>query len=136
MENKSTAWRYGVPLTIIIFLILTNVFLHSFLTDVRSFRLLTRGVILSAWFGGFGPGIMATLLTGAFDYFFFLGIQYPFFSFDRIFLSLIFLAVGFIISFITESLRQANQQKDSFLGEASHELKKPLAVIKGYAIEL
>jgi signal transduction histidine kinase len=133
MENRSTVKRYGVPLILICLLILTNIFLHTLLTDIRSFRLLTLAVILSAWYGGFGPGIMATLITGFIDYFFFLGIQFPLLSFDRLFLTFIFLIVGFIISFITESLRQANQQKDNFLGFASHELKNPLAVIKGYA---
>lgn len=131
-EKRSTSKRYGVPLLIIAIILSTNFILHARFTDIRSFHLLTLAVILSAWYGGFGPGMLATITISLLDYFYILR-NLPLLDFDRFFSTLLLFIVGFIISIITESLRQANKQKDDFLGFASHELKNPLSVIKAYA---
>ncbi len=93
-------------------------------------------VILGSWFGGFGPGILATLLSGIITYFFFMQPRYTFLGDENIpnaIVIFVFLFEGLFISIMSESHRKSDMKKSEFIGVISHELKNPLTSIKGYA---
>jgi signal transduction histidine kinase len=98
-------------------------------------------VMLSAWFGGLGPGLLATALAGVVSSYVFAD---PPFSIlieaEDVVREIVFVSVALLISYLnsvarrTEAkLRQANavaeqasQAKDRFLAVLSHELRNPL----------
>ncbi len=91
-------------------------------------------VAISSWYGGLGPGIFATLLTAIVNFFILLGKDLPYHTrTEDLALTLLYLVIGVLISVISEARYEAEIQKDEFIGLVTHELKNPLAVIKGFA---
>lgn len=91
-------------------------------------------VAISSWYGGLGPGIFATLLTAIVNFFILLGKDLPYHTrTEDLALTLLYLVIGVLISIISEARYEAEIQKDEFVGLITHELKNPLAVIKGFA---
>ena len=102
-------------------------------------------VMLASWFGGIGPGLLATALSvGAIDYF----VMSPAFA-VRIDLGdlvriLVFLVVASLISALNhmrrrleeelrkraDTLAEVDRRKDEFLAVLAHELRTPLAAIR------
>lgn len=101
-------------------------------------------VALSAWYGGIGPGLLATALAGLSTAFFLFEPAYSF----RIALADVvrvgaFTLVALLIGFLQEAARRAhermaeateqavaaNHAKDRFLAVLSHELRNPLTPI-------
>jgi signal transduction histidine kinase/ActR/RegA family two-component response regulator len=89
----------------------------------------------SAWFGGLGPGLFATILGALIGDFFWvpplytLQILNPSEGID----TLLFAVIGSILSLMSHALararvaaQQANRVKDRFLAVLSHELRNPL----------
>ncbi len=132
-QNKSYWARYGFVFIITISFILTRTLAQVFLGKYISLHLALLGVMLSAWYGGLIPGVITTLSLGLINTYFFqthnirLGIA------EDLILLVIFIIEGFFISLVSESLIRANMQKISFINFASHELKNPLASIRGFA---
>ncbi len=59
---------YGVALLSVTLTLIVRLLLHPFLDTDAPLLLFTLSVMVSAWYGGYGPGVMATLLgavTGA-----------------------------------------------------------------------
>jgi signal transduction histidine kinase len=100
-----------------------------------AFTLFLAAIMVSAWYGGVGPGLFATALaTGAVDFFFLP----PLFTFgprpeDRLPLA-IFLAVAVLTGLLNgirqrleETLRQQSRHREQFLSVLAHELRTPLS---------
>src|SRR5271157_4864148 len=91
-------------------------FLLPFLGNQFPFLLLYPAVICAAWYGGFGPGLLATVLTALVAAFF---LFEPRFSFaiarpvDQLATSL-FLVVGGFISWLGEMILRANRQLEKY----------------------
>jgi two-component system CheB/CheR fusion protein len=115
------------------------VVLTSLLTGLEEspLTLFFAAVMVSAWYGGIGPELLATgLSVMALDYFFVppvyaLGVGLV----DGIRLAL-FALVSVLISLLNdtrkrlaEALREQNRQKEQFLIVLAHELRTPLATI-------
>src|SRR5919112_5407745 len=66
-----TALRYGVAVLAVGVALGLKLLLDPLITDQSPFLLLAGAVVVAAWFGGLGPGLLATALgaLGA-DYFF------------------------------------------------------------------
>src|SRR2546425_11877341 len=80
-------------------------------------------VMLSAWFGGFGPGLLTTLLSAlAMDYFWLppapgFGIQEP----GDLMGFILFLGVGLLVSMLNARLLRAQRHAEAVAAEMRHE---------------
>lgn len=132
-HKRSKFRRYIVPLVFVVIVIGAKVLLKTYVSENTAYHLLTLIIILSAWYGGFGPGLLATFLTAVVDTLLFLPPGETYMGLYNIISTITLVIGGVFVSFISEARRQADLKKDEFIGFASHELKNPLASIQGYA---
>lgn len=133
-QKRNRIKRYGLPLLLVSLVFLIKHYFHQFLGDNSAFLMVSFIVAASSWYGGFGPGIFATLISAALTFFVFLlpDISYHPLAGDIV-LTVVFLVEGFIISVVSEARFEMEDQKDEFIGFVAHELKNPLAAIIGFA---
>ena len=120
------------------------------------FALFLGAVMLSAWFGGLGPGLLATAIAGAaINYVlgapaFSLGLETANAAIDL----LTFVLVALLISWLNAHLREARRRaeearreaeaakelaeeavhiRENFVASVAHDLKSPLTVVRGQA---
>lgn len=139
IKKRSRLKRYGLPLVLILitfsFVIFSpTTFFHLFHGQTTAFLTLTFIVTLSSWYGGFGPGVYATVITATLNYYIILreDPSYQPLQGDLL-LTFVYLLEGIVISILSEARYEADLRKDEFIGVAAHELKTPLSTIKGFA---
>jgi signal transduction histidine kinase len=128
--------RYGLPIALVSIVFLFKITFFALIQQDVPFLLSSLIIIISAWYGGLGPGIIATLLAGALTNYFFLAPKGSFIGSSNIgnfFVMTVFFVEGILISIISEARHKSDIQKSEFIGIVSHELKNPLTSIKGYA---
>jgi PAS domain S-box-containing protein len=122
-RHLDTALRYGVAVLAVGVALGLKLLLDPLITDQSPFLLLAGAVVVGAWFGGLGPGLLATALgaLGA-DYFFlppegsFTGLAVAFWPL------LLFTLQGILISSLVEALRSARKRAEQSAREArSHQ---------------
>jgi K+-sensing histidine kinase KdpD len=111
--KHSPLTRYGVAVVVVALVLLLRLLLNPLMLQQTPFLLMAGAVMVAAWFGGFGPGILATLLGAlAADYFFlkpvgsFTVVGVGFLPF------LLFALQGLVISFLVEALRSARRRAE------------------------
>jgi len=108
--------RYGVAIGSAAISAVLVVFLLPSVGNQFPFLMLYPAVICAAWYGGFGPGLLATVLTALVGAFF---LFEPWFSFaiarpvDQLATSL-FLVVGGLISWVGEMILRANRRLEKY----------------------
>jgi signal transduction histidine kinase/CheY-like chemotaxis protein len=162
----SKSLRYYVPIAATAVAFTARFLLKSALGNVAPLLIFTLSVMVSAWDGGLGPGLLATLISLLLGDYFFIAQSVA----ERIEEG-IFLVIGISISVLSharlsaEAKRQqllvseqdarrvaevarraaedarkvaedANRLKDEFLCTVSHELRTPLTAINGWAVML
>lgn len=133
-QKRSRLKRYILPLILVVIVFLLKHYFHTLLGNNSAFLIVSFIVAASSSYGGLGPGILATLVSATWVYFAYLTADinsHPY-SGD-ILLILIFLVEGFIISLVSEARFELEDQKEEFIGVVAHELKNPLAAVKGFA---
>ena len=117
--HSSAAARYGVAVVSVLVFVAIKLLLAETPIPQSPFLLLSAAVMVAAWFGGLGPGLLATALaTAAGDYFFWS----PFGSFTGPGLNALPLALfalqGVLISSLAQALRSATTRAESSVLEA------------------
>jgi signal transduction histidine kinase len=134
--------RYGVAIAVVVLALLLKLLLTRAIGDESPFLLFLSAVMISAWYGGFGPGIVSTMLAALVSTYFFLGpVSSPEAAGTANYVRLaLFLIEGGVISAFSGALRRARQAaeeavrvRDQFLSIAAHELRTPLTALLGYA---
>src|ERR671916_891720 len=123
IQSSSVFLRYGVAVVAVGLVLLLKLVLNPLIVQQSPFLLMAGAVIVAAWFGGLGPGILATALGAlAADYFFLepvgsfalLGVGFLPFT--------LFVLQGLLISFLVEALRSARERAETSVREArSHQ---------------
>lgn len=119
---KKEILRYGlVPLAIGAALLLRFLLAPILQAEVY-FLFLWPAVILCAWYGGFGPGVLATLLAAAAANFFYFDPLYSLTITNRteLIVMAVFVTIGCLVSLLSEHLHRSNEQ----LGKQTQEVSR------------
>jgi PAS domain S-box-containing protein len=102
------AVRYAVPFLLIFVSVLVRLTLERWFGLSVPYRHFFPAVMIAAWFGGFGPGIVATLLSAATAMYFAIR-PHTFMTISRAdaITVPVFVAVGIVISWLFESVRRS-----------------------------
>ncbi|NKE72618.1 hybrid sensor histidine kinase/response regulator [Candidatus Manganitrophus noduliformans] len=107
--------RYGVGVFSVALIFLLRLLINPFVTETTPFLLFLIAVMVSAWYGGMGPGLMATVLSTLISDFVFLSPYYGFLRYtpgQTVQLSL-FILEGSVITALTVALHSAKRQAEA-----------------------
>ena len=136
-----TARRYGFAVAAVALALLLRQLLAPLIGDTSHYMLMLTAVAISAWYGGRGPGALATLLATLAGVYLVLPQTWPLYIVgvgDRLQLGIL-LVEGLILSALIGTLHErlrrseaALRARDDLLAVAAHELKTPLTTVIGY----
>jgi PAS domain S-box-containing protein len=138
MSRSSLPLRYGVALVSVASALVLKLLLDQFIVQETPFLLVFGAIMVSAWYGGLGPGILATALAALITDYFFL---YPTGTFSGFSLESVPLAAfvleGVLVSTLAAALKFATTRAEVSAHEArTHQERFRLLVegVKDYAI--
>ena len=124
-RSLDIALRYGVAALAVGAALLIKLLLDPLITEQSPFLLLAGAVVVGAWFGGLGPGLLATALGAlSADYYFlppegsFTGLAVAFWPL------LLFTLQGILISSLIEALRSARRRAERSTVKARTHLER------------
>ncbi len=139
---------YGIALLAAVLALLLTLLVDNPLTAPNTLLIFLGGVMCSSWYGGFGPGVLATTLTSAAAGYFYLPPPFSLRIDDptEIVRLAEYVAVCLLISALNElrlrgqkraeaakaEMESAIRVKEAFLAMVSHELRTPLTAIIGW----
>jgi len=139
------ALRYGVAVLAVGAVLAVKLLLDPWITAESPFLLLAGAVVVGAWFGGLGPGLLATALGALCADYFFLPSEGAFTGQGVAFLPLLlFTLQGLLISWLIEALRSARDRAEQStlevrghqesLRESEERFRLMVEGVKDYAI--
>ncbi len=147
---KDQTWYYGVAMMIAALgltlkLLAVHILGESLLEEHSPFLFFFSVVFISAWYGGFGPGILTTIICAIWSNYFFISPMYTLRLDSRANgLELaVFILEGLLVTWFTSGLQVARRRaeaahreaqealsvRDQFLSVAAHELKNPVTAL-------
>ena len=116
-QNRSPFRRYAVAILSFTLSLLVRLALSSVLSLTVPYITFFPGIMVSAWFGGLGPGLVTTGLSALASLYFFAGPLSSSRAISKTDLAgqAVFLAAGAVISWLNEALHQARQRAESEL---------------------
>jgi two-component system sensor histidine kinase KdpD len=137
--TRSMLLRYGVAVLFVMLALLLAALLRPWL-EQSVFLLFFSAVMMSAWYSGLGPGLLATLLSLSIIEYYLLSPVWG----QTIPRLIIFVLMSILISSLnearkrsevkqrslTEALKQSNELKSALLASISHDLRTPLTSIR------
>ena len=118
MKRTSPLSRYGVAVVVVGVALGTKLLLGPVIPQDAPFLLLFGAVVVSAWYGGFGPGLLTVILSGVATDLLFLRPQDPF---GTTALLLVFLLEGTLICALMEAMRSASRRAETSKAEAERD---------------
>jgi signal transduction histidine kinase len=114
LDRTSLPVRYGVAVVAVALVLLLKLALDPlFLEHQSPFLMLAGAVMVAAWFGGLGPGLLATVLGALASDYFFLVPGHAFTPPGRAFLPLLLFGVqGVLISSLAQALLSARRRAE------------------------
>lgn len=118
-EHRAPLLCYGVAVAVVALALVLTLLLRRLL-DPDVFSLFFAAVMVSAWYGGLGPGLLATALAAlVIDAF----LLYPVDQFTLNFHSLVRLIVFMVVALLISSLTAARKRAEDALRKAHDELE-------------
>ncbi len=117
--KRSRLLQYGVAALAVALVVLLKLLVDPLIAEQSPFLLFAAAVMVGAWFGGLGPGLLATALGAlAADYFFLAPLRF-FTPLDEALLPLLlFMLQGVLISVLVEALHSVRQRAEERTLEA------------------
>jgi PAS domain S-box-containing protein len=128
MKRTSPLLRYGVAVVVVGVALGIKLLPGPLIPQDVPFLLLFGAVMVSAWYGGLGPGLLTMVLAGLATDFLFLGPQGSFAP-NTVPL-LVFFLEGTLLCLLTEALRAASQRAETREAEAGERLRESEALYR------
>src|SRR5215218_1143061 len=114
IQHTSLLLRYGVAVLAVGMAFLIKLLLDPLIVQETPFLLVFGAIMVSAWYGGLGPGLFATFAAGLATDYFFLHPTGTFtgFSLEAVPL-LAFILEGTLVCLLTEALRSARWRAET-----------------------
>jgi PAS domain S-box-containing protein len=122
IKHTSPLLRYGVAVLAVGMAFLVKLLLNPLIVQETPFLLIFGAIMISAWYGGLGPGLLATVAAGlATDYFFLQPTSsFSGFSLETVPLLAFFLE-GTLVCLLVEALRAARSRAEGSTLEAERQ---------------
>ncbi len=110
--NRPLLLRYGIPMLTVAALLAIRLALYPVLRGDIPFVFFVAPIVLSAWYGGFGPGLLATLLGALSVGYFLLEPRgaLAIHSLPEATALVVFVLTGALISWLMEAMHRAQQR--------------------------
>ena len=117
--ERSALLRYSVAVLAVVLALLSKLALEPLIVQETPFLLVFAAVIVSAWYGGLGPGLLATVAAGLATDYFFLPPTSAFSGFGGEAIPLVLYTLeGLLINGVVVGLRRAMQRAEASTREA------------------
>ena len=118
LSRRALPLRYGVAVASVAVALALKLLLDPLITAPSPFLLLAGAVMVGAWFGGLGPGLLATAFGALVADYFFLAPVGSFTGLGLSALPLVLFAVqGLLISLLAHALRSARERAEASMLE-------------------
>ncbi len=117
--ERSALLRYSVAVLAVVLALLSKLALEPLIVQETPFLLVFAAVIVSAWYGGLGPGLLATVVAGLATDYFFLPPTSAFSGLGGEAIPLVLYTLeGLLINGVVVGLRRARQRAEASTREA------------------
>ncbi len=142
IENRPPPLRYSISVASV-GLALGLASLLPYRADPSHFTLFFAAVMISAWYGGLGAGLLATILSAlSLDYFFIIPVHHINLNWQAFLRLVVFLVVALVTSYLTtarkraeEALRKAHAELEERVQERTAELAEANASLRAEIVE-